>query len=126
MRTRCERKGWTQVQLVGPRLVRRDDMVAAMRLSAGGDGECVVVLVCDDARRVILALDFAGAPAVGAPQVVEVVLAALVQEDRRSLAVGLFTTGGGEPPSDVVDEIRARCCSAGVALLDVVTVDIGD
>ena len=123
MRTKCGRNEVAQVALVGPRLKSRDDMVAAMRLSAGGEGECVVVLVCDEERRVTLALDFAGAPAVGAPQVVELVLAALVQEDRRGLAVGLFDTGDGEPPGGVVGEIGALCRSAGVALLDVVVVD---
>lgn len=126
MRNRCGRAG---VALVGPRLLDREDAVAALRLSAGGgDARSIVVLVCDGDDRVVLGVTFDGAPVVGVGAAIDCVLPALATRRAESgLVVGLFR-GAAEPAEldrvelAAVQEMAAECDDQGVALLDVVLI----
>ncbi|MDQ3898080.1 MAG: hypothetical protein M3326_12720 [Actinomycetota bacterium] len=128
MGKKCSRTDTVSVKLVGPRLEGPDDAVDALRLSAGDpEQESVVVLLCDGERRVVFAVDFAGAPAAVAPDVVDCVLAALVRGRSHKLVVGLFRGPGRSTSLDAsdvraVDDILAACDGAEVDLLDVVVV----
>ena len=128
MRKRCSRTDMLSVELVGPRLEGPDDAVDALRLSAGdAEHETIVVLVCDGERRIVVALDFPGAPAAVAPDVVGCVLAGLVGGRRHKLVVGLFRGARRSTALDAsvvqaVDDLLAACDDAAVEVLDVLVV----
>ena len=126
MRNRCGRAG---AALVGPRLLDREDAVAALRLSAGqSDARSIVVLVCDGDDRVVLGVAFDGAPAVAVGAAIDCVLPALATRGAESsLVVGLFRAAVEPTELDrvelaAVQEMAAECDDQGVALLDVVVI----
>lgn len=110
MRARCGREGRRMVELFGPELRSRADVVAALRLSAGSPGKrTVVVLVCDGDERIVLALDFAGAGVTDLAAVVELVAAAVHDRPGLHLIVGVFRETG--PPCSTTKPRRWRSSS---------------
>ncbi len=126
MGRKCGRNsGAPGLELVRPRLRSADDAVAAIRMSAGGeDQESIVVLVCDDDNRILLAVDFAEAPTTGVCDVAELVLAAvdegtvLVVGLMRPHDAGVFTNAEVE----ALEELAALCLLSEVCLRDVIVV----
>jgi hypothetical protein len=126
MGNRCGRNsGAPGVELARPRLRSAEDAVAAIRMSAGGDDqESIVVLVCDDENRILLAVDFADAPTTGVCDVTELVLSAV--DEGAVLVVGLirphdpgvFTNAEVE----AIEELAALCLLSEVCLRDVIVV----
>ncbi len=126
MGNRCGRKnGAPGLELARPALRSAGDAVAAIRMSAGGDDqESIVVLVCDDENRILLAVDFAGAPATRVCDVAELVLAAMDEEPVvivgliRPRDSGVFTNAEVE----AIEELAALCLLSEVCLRDVIVV----
>ncbi len=113
------------LELVGPRLRTAEEAVAAIRMSAGDENqESIVVLVCDEENRVVLAVDFAGAPTVDVCDVADLVLEAV--HDATVLVVGLirphdtgvFTIAEVE----AIVELVASCLVDEVRLRDIIVV----
>lgn len=127
MGARCERTTCVDTRLVGPRLEGPDDAVAVLRLSARSDArEAIVVLVCDEDRRVLLALEVTATPVQGVARVAGCVVAALPEAMSASLVVGLFR-GAGSTFLDggelaAVEDLGSRCETVGLTLLDVIVV----
>lgn len=127
MRRKCGRSDQPAVSdLVGPRLCGGDDAARALRLSYGAHGkESIIVLVCDRDRRIVLAVDFEGAPAYGAAAVLECVVPAV--PPLSSVVVGLFRPGRSTTLDpwdlDAVREMAARCEEEGITVLDVIVLN---
>jgi len=126
MGNKCGRNsGAPGVELVRPRLRSAEDAVAAIRMSAGGEGrESIVVLVCDDENRILLAVDFAEAPTTGVCDVAELVLAAV--DDATALVVGLIRPHDAgvftNAEVEAIEELAALCLLSEVCLRDVIVV----
>ena len=114
------------VELVGPRLTGPEEAARALRLSyGGGSGEAIVVLMCDDMQRVVLAIDFDGAPASGADAVLDCVVDAV--PDDSTLVVGVFRPRSAtflDPHElEALEEVELLCVDAGIRLLDVIVLN---
>lgn len=126
MGNRCGRNnGAPGIELARPRLRSAEDAVAAIRISAGGDDqESIVMLVCDDENRIVLAVDFAGAPTTGVCDVAELVLAAMDEEP--VLVVGLIRPhdSGAFTNTEVeaIEQLAMLCLFSDVCLRDVIVV----
>lgn len=126
MRRKCSSPDRTSVQLVGPRLAGPEDAVAALRLSAPEEPEeRIVALVCDEDHRVVLALDFDGAPIAGIPGLVDLVATAAADRPL-GLVLGIFRPGGA-PALDGEGEAAAAaagetCRRSGITLLDTIVI----
>ena len=124
MGKRCGRNsGAPGLELVRPRLRSAEDAVAAIRMSAGGeDHESIVVLVCDDENRILLAVDFADAPATGVCDIAELVLSAV--DEGTVLVVGLIRPHDSGVFSNAevaaIEELAAFCLLSEVCLRDVI------
>lgn len=125
MRTNCRGRRGVGTETVGPQLRNQADAVAALRLSVGSPEErSVVVLVCDAADRIVLAVDFAGAGVMELARLVELV--ALAQQEPRSvrLVIGIFREGRSSMLDDdetaAVATLGDRCRAAGVGLREVI------
>lgn len=125
MRTNCRGRRVAGAETVGPQLRSQADAVAALRLSVGSPEErSVVVLVCDAADRIVLAVDFAGAGVMELAQLVELVALAQPDPGRVRLAIGIFR----EETSSMLDDNETAavaalgddCRAAGVGLRDVI------
>ena len=124
MRNRCGRNGQGSV---GVRLRSAADAAAAIRLSAGGDDESIVFLICDDDDRILLAVDFAGAPASGVAEAADCVLDAVLEST--ALVVGIVRphdpgTFDAEE-AEAIDELIGSCQVADVYLRAVIVVTGG-
>jgi len=126
MGNRCGRNnGAPGLELVRPRLRNTEDAVAAIRMSAGGeDTDSIVVLVCDDENRILLAVDFAEAPTTGVCDVAELVLAAV--DEGSALVVGLIRPHDAgvftNAEVEAIEELAALCLLSEVCLRDVIVV----
>ncbi len=126
MGKRCGRNsGAPGVELARPRLRSAEDAVAAIRMSAGGDDqESIVVLVCDDENRILLAVDFADAPTTGVCDVAELVLSAV--DEGTVLVVGLIRRDDAgvltNAEVEAIEELAALCLLSDVCLRDVIVV----
>ena len=126
MGRKCGRNsGAPGLELVRPRLRNAEDAVAAIRMSAGGeDQESIVVLVCDDENRILLAVDFAEAPTTGVCNVAELVLAAV--DEGTVLVVGLIRPNDSgvftNAEVEAIEELTALCLLSEVCLRDVIVV----
>ena len=124
MRKKCERAERSPVvQLVGPCLWDAAEAAEAVRLSYGSGGkESIVVVVCGEDRRVLLAVDFEGATAADAAAVAELVSLAVAPGS--SLVVGLCRPGGSEFldrfETEAVQELADICDDSGLDLLYVI------
>ncbi len=125
MRKKCGQgdRSSTAVELVGPRLRDAGEAAEAVRLSSGPGGkESIVVLVCDEERRVLLAVDFEGAPPSAATAALECVLPAVA--DGSSLVVGLCRPGRSEVldrfEAEAIEEMAGLCRDTGIDLLYVI------
>jgi len=124
MRSRCSHVE-AAIEPVGPRLDCPEDAATVLRACAGVDAwDSVVVLVCDDQRRVMVPVAFDGAPIAAGPAVLDCVIASLRQPTRTGLVVGIFRSGGSTLLDDDeladVEEVGVTCERAGVDLLDVI------
>jgi hypothetical protein len=111
------------VELVGPCLRDAREAAEAVRLSYGSGGkESIVILVCDPDRRVVLAVDFEGAPASAATAVLDCMIEAVPEES--ALVVGLVRPGGSAYldrfESEAVREMADVCRLTGIGLLYVI------
>ena len=126
MGKKCGRNsGAPGLELARPRLRSAEDAVAAIRMSAAGeDRESIVVLVCDDENRILLAVDFADAPTTGVCDVAELVLAAV--DDGSVLVVGLIRPHDSgvftNAEVEAIEELAALCLLSEVCLRDVIVV----
>lgn len=122
MRTRCGRARRQVVELVGPELQNRADVVAALRLSAASPEErTVVVLVCDGEERIVLALDFAGAGVTDLAAVVELVSVAVHDRPGLHLVVGIFRgTESAVLDDDETAAVAELITAADIAVRDVI------
>ncbi len=126
MGKKCGRNsGAPGLELVRPRLRSAEDAVAAIRMSAGGDDtESIVVLVCDDDNRILLAVDFAEAPTTGVCDVAELVLSAV--DEGTVLVVGLIRPHDSgvftNAEAEAIEELATLCLLSEVCLRDVIVV----
>ena len=125
MRKRCGQgdRSSTAVHLVGPRLRDAGEAAEAVRLSYGSGGrESIVVLVCDEERRVLLAVDFEGVPSSAATAALECVLPAVA--DGSSVVVGLCRPGRSDVldglEAEAIEEMAGLCRETGIGLLYVI------
>ena len=121
MRNRCGRNGQRSVDV---RLRSAADAAAAIRLSAGAEDESIVVLICDDASRIQVAVDFAGAPAWGVPEAVDCVLDAVWEGT--VLVVGIVRRDDpgtfDEEEAEAIDDLIESCHLRDVCLRSVIVV----
>lgn len=121
MRNGCGRNGQGSV---GVRLRSAADAAAAIRLSAGIEDASVVVLICDDANRIVVAVDFAGAPAWGLPEAVDCVLDAV--SEGTVLVVGIVRRHDrgtvDEEEAEAIDDLIESCRAGDVCLRSVIVV----
>ena len=122
MRKKCERGGRAAAALEpgGPHLWDAEEAAEAVRLSCGWGGrESIVVLVCDEERRVLMAVEFEQASASDATAVVD--LMALVLPETTWLVIGLCRPKGSRFldrfETEAVQEMADRCEEAGIGLL---------
>ena len=127
MRARCRQAERVAVELVGPRLSGPDEAVAALRVSAEQpEKEGVVVLVCDEHQRIVLAVDFPGAGVDRVAEAVGYVVEAAHGLGSMSLVAGLFRAGTSTNLDDeevaAVADLLQSCRSSRLHLLDVIVV----
>ena len=121
MRNRCGRTG---VGSVGVRLRSAADAAAVIRLSAGAEDESIVFLICDDDDRILLAVDFAGAPGHGVSEAADCVLEAVLAGT--VLVVGIVRAHDpgtfDEEQAEAIDDLIESCQVNDVCLRSVIVV----
>lgn len=125
MGERCERSSQApaMAELAGPLLWDAEEAAKAVRLSYGWSGrESIVALVCDEERRVVMAVEFEGGAPADAATVVD--LMALAAPETNSLVIGLCRPRGSlfldRFEIEAVQEMADRCEKTGTGLLYVI------
>lgn len=124
MRHRCTShgSGGSEPVLSGP-----DHAASAIRLSAPpAAGPAVVVLLCDSARHILLAVTVDGATATAVPRVVDLVLTVSSSAGVSGIVVGIVRERLGQylpkPEAAALAGLEPRCAAAGVTLLELLVV----